>query len=120
MTHTMRLALGGVVLAGVLVAATIALSAQFTVYGPVSGTQALSCEAFLQNRNRETRVAYEWWAMGFVSGSSREFDRAGRRLKVTDTKAVLAWLDTHCRAHPQNSFVSAVMELVDELGDQPR
>ncbi len=80
------------------------------------------CETWTDRRLRAARFAdasqMESWALGFVSGvnvSAKDDKASADFLRAADSKAVGAWLDDYCRAHPQQGFVDAVMALTDAL-----
>jgi hypothetical protein len=98
--------------------ACIAVSVQagqeptFMMYGPAQN--AASCAAFSASIGTERRAAYEWWLLGFVSGTGFGLlDHA--TLAHTDTDAIEGWVIKYCGEHPLDSFSGAAIALVNEL-----
>jgi|GEM_PF-1578895 hypothetical protein len=82
-----------------------------------------SCEAWTQERARETQLVLFWkeWVLGFVSGAN-VYDGnpelfPGQR---PDAAAIYAWIDNYCRAYPGEKLLDAVIALVGELLDRAR
>jgi uncharacterized membrane protein YjfL (UPF0719 family) len=78
------------------------------------------CKSWTKERRTETAMslAYSGWVLGFVSGvnatgiltdTSRDF------LKTAVAKQMIALVDDHCAAHPNENLDSAAFALIGAL-----
>lgn len=88
----------------------------FVVYGPSTNGVHDSCGAWT-SANPSTREAYDWWAMGFISGAGYA---ATAKLAATDADGLEAWMTKYCVDHPLDPIVKAATTLVNELKARAR
>ena len=106
---------GLMVVLSILVQATPSRAQKTVGYGETS------CKSWTKERRTETAMsfAYSGWVLGFVSGvnaigilmsdESRDF------LKTAVAKQMIAWVDDHCAAHPDDNLDSAAFALIGAL-----
>ena len=71
--------------------------------------------------NGWTRVAYQAWLGGFVSGVNLNVsDRVGNLNEGTDVPGMTAWVDNYCAANPLDTVSSAAVALAVELIERKR
>jgi len=88
----------------------------YTVYG--FGTS--SCSTWRQDKSRNDRAyaADKAWATGYVSGAGYAVSLGSdgqRKLKTTDSAAIVAFIDTYCQAHPVDAISEAAQALIQDL-----
>jgi hypothetical protein len=84
----------------------------------LGGAGATRCEKWLETRKDKASVlelALEAWVMGFVSGASSVIDAPAGFLTGTTEDDVLNRLDNHCRAHPSDPLISAMLLITADL-----
>ena len=83
-----------------------------------SGVGTMPCETWTAVRpdHLAHRVELEQWVLGFFSGVG--FAGAGNPLSERDAKAIWAWIDNYCQAHPHDHIAEAAAALDFEL-DKP-
>jgi hypothetical protein len=80
-----------------------------------------SCGAWTEERGHATAYWRYWkpimegWVLGFVSGANIYVDEHPEILEGVDARAINAWIDNYCRAHPLEPLRDAALELVKEL-----
>lgn len=80
-----------------------------------------SCKLWTKERRTETALslAYSAWVLGFVSGVNAigmlEFDQSQNFLGKADANGMIAWVDNHCTAHPDDNLDSAAFALIGAL-----
>ena len=79
----------------------------------VRGNGTATCAAWTQ-ASSDTRTASEQWVLGFLSGIG--FMALGELdpLRGLEAKAVAAWVDDYCRAHPEATLESAAGVFIRE------
>lgn len=61
----------------------------------------------------------EQWVFGFLTAYNVYVPHSGGDIaRGADTEAVLAWVDNYCRANPLRPLLTAVTELIRELGQR--
>ena len=80
-----------------------------------SGVGTMPCETWtaVQPDHLAHRVELEQWVLGFFSGVG--FAGAGNPLSERDAKAIWAWIDNYCQAHPHDHIAEAAAALDFEL-----
>jgi hypothetical protein len=106
------------VVLSILVQATPSRAQKTVGYGETS------CQSWTKERRSETAMslAYSGWILGFVSGVNaihilmvdQDF------LKTAVAKGMVAWVDDHCAAHPDDNLDSAAMALISALKENVR
>ena len=72
-----------------------------------------SCGQWTAARADRVAVAYERWALGFLSGAGFIGKRSSiDPLAGVDAAGVLAWIDNYCHAHPPEDIERATAEFV--------
>ena len=74
------------------------------------GAGTASCGTWIEARRERISVGAEQWIFGFLSGVGFMGIGDARRinpLSGVDGKAVLAWIDNYCRAHPADNITTA-------------
>ena len=78
----------------------------------VTSRGAVTCEAWLAQRPRNSKVA-EAWLLGYLSGLTQERDRD--LPNVMDDEALFRWVDDYCRSHPRANSAVAGVKLMSKL-----
>jgi hypothetical protein len=78
-----------------------------------------SCKSWTKERHAETAMslAYGGWVLGFVSGVNAIHILTGDQdfIKTAVAKQMIAWVDDHCAAHPNDNLDSAAFGLISTL-----
>jgi hypothetical protein len=82
----------------------------FWAYGPTK----VSCGAWTAATG-STRVIYNWWLWGFVSGVSYRDPAVSRQLGNTDGEGLARWVTKYCTENPLDPSVTAAIALIAEL-----
>jgi hypothetical protein len=99
----------------ILVQATPSRAQKTVGYGETS------CKLWTKERRTETAIslAYSGWVLGFVSGVNAigilTSDESRDFLKTAVAKQLIAWVDEHCHAHPDDHLDSAAFALIAPL-----
>ncbi len=77
----------------------------------------ISCGAWARSQKDEpTRQVYLYWFRGFVSGFNYGSETKTVPLNATpDPDTLSLYVDKYCREHPLLPFISAAVELVNEI-----
>lgn len=81
----------------------------------IYGAGSFSCGKWLENRREQggwAQVANTTWVAGYVTAAQ---DHGGLNLKTSDTNAMEAFVDKHCRENPLDSILDASRALVRAL-----
>jgi hypothetical protein len=78
-----------------------------------------SCGAWARSAtDKGTRMQYQWWFRGFVSGYNYATPANQVALdKMPDMDTLDLYIDKYCREKPLNAFIGAAFELVGELAE---
>ncbi|MDB5811006.1 MAG: hypothetical protein JWN94_3128 [Betaproteobacteria bacterium] len=105
-------------IAGSLFAATTALAAEPQINIIFSAENA-TCTAWTNSAdNKLVRQQYEIWARGFASGYN--YATPARQVKVGAFPSgddLYQYFDQYCSNSPQQSFVAATIQLVEQLAN---
>jgi hypothetical protein len=85
----------------------------FSIFNPGSD----SCGARSTEQNLESRYQRNAWVYGFFSAYNF-YSPEGEAVEPADGKALIAWIDNYCAAHPLELIVNAATRLVNELRKQ--
>jgi len=84
----------------------------------LGGAGATPCEKWLSARKDKSSVlefGLEGWVLGFVSGANLVVDEQAGFLAGITEDDILNRLDNHCRAHPSDPLISAVLLITGDL-----
>ena len=74
------------------------------------GMGKVSCEEWTNARHDKSATLYEKWVLSFVSTVKiLNSSQSGGPPPKIDTEDVLAWIDSHCRAHPIDNISGAAV-----------
>jgi hypothetical protein len=85
------------------------------------GYGEISCKLWTEERRTKSvmSLAYSAWVLGFVSGVNAigilEFDESHDFLRTAVAKGMIAWVDDHCIAHPNDNLDSTAFALIGAL-----
>jgi hypothetical protein len=93
----------------------------------VSGAGTESCASWTQAREgtsdeskRDSQRRIEW-VLGFLTAVNMFTERSGSlHGGIDDREGTFSWIDTRCRAKPNDPLFAAVAELVFDLRNHPR
>ena len=71
------------------------------------------CETYLEARTDGgiSEISYKNWISGYLTASNRSSDDTYNLLGDSNFKGALAWVDTYCNKHPQNTIYMAMANL---------
>ncbi|MEO7727957.1 MAG: hypothetical protein ABIS45_11945 [Burkholderiales bacterium] len=102
-----------------VLAAAPALAADLPPINIIFSADNATCAAWTKSTgNKAVRQQYEIWARGFVSGHN--YANASHQVKVGAFPSgddLYRYFDQYCRNSPQQSFVAATIQLVEDLAD---
>ena len=117
MTRWRLLRVGLLAFATLIVARDISAAEQNRPF--LGGAGATRCEKWLETRKDDKAAVLEFgleaWAMGFVTGASSVIDAPAGFLTGTTEDDILNKLDNHCRAHPSDPLISAMLLITGDL-----
>jgi hypothetical protein len=99
-----------------LLAATLVLSGHAAGYA-LLGSGTASCEAWATARRAPhglDAAMNEQWVVGFLSGIGFMVLGELDPLHGLDAEAVYNWVDTYCRAHPQEKIEGAARVFIQQ------
>lgn len=93
-----------------LLSVHISYSATATVYGAGNS----SCGEYLSYREKKGCEYYQFsdWLNGFISSYGLY---SGKKMKITDSKGMVYWIDNYCKEHPLDEVARAADKLAIEL-----
>jgi hypothetical protein len=79
------------------------------------GTGARSYGAWTKDRRDSVfSTVNDQWVFGYLSGANDEI-KSPDFLKLTDSSAIVAWINNYCASHPLDKIFAAATALKNEL-----
>lgn len=94
----------------------LTLASPSAIGGTYYGAGVGSCGEWLEARESGNYYTHGQWILGFLSALTF----MGTEMADTDSRAIVAWMDSYCREHPLDDLVTATSSLAFELMDRAK
>lgn len=102
------------IIAVLIALAQVATPSKTTILG--FGNNSCGAWTVAKQEDGWSRIAYQSWLGGFISGVNLGGARAyGNLTDGTDMRGLTAWMDNYCAAHPLDAVGVAASNLAAEL-----